>query len=162
MIAGLLTPDQQKLEDRALAREIFHELSQPLTALQCGLELALYRDQSLEQLRSDVERALENADSLRERLVLIRALEDACDPGDDSQTTDFSGLMRELCDDVFPLFESAGNELQLKIGCESMVVRGDRRRLMRALTFFFAYIARYSGEALNYRCPCRSRRRRSS
>ena len=64
------------------AANVFHDLSQPLTALHCSLELALARDQTIEEFRASVEAALHNAERLRQRLLLLRELSDADDPGD--------------------------------------------------------------------------------
>ncbi len=145
-MGSAFTSHYQNVEGRWLAKEIFHELSQPLTAVQCGLELALRRDQSFEELHASVETALENANSLRQRLVMVRALDDACDPGDGSQTTDLYDLMQELREDMLPMFESAAMEFCLEQQPEPVVVRGERIRLLRALFYFFEYLFRYSSE----------------
>ncbi len=79
-----------------LVSEVFHNLSQPLTALHCELELALRRDRTVEELRSSIQAALEDAARLRQRLLLVRALSDAADPGDLSQPTELCELFRHM------------------------------------------------------------------
>jgi len=139
-------PDDHKAEsaEAAFISEVFHSLSQPLTALHCSLDLALRRDRTLKQLRASVQTALDNAERLRQRLLLVRALNDAADPGDLSQAIDLSALLRELAEDMLPLFQSAGQKLELHVCCEPRLVRGDSTRLTRALFCFLEYLFRYS------------------
>ncbi|HZD31993.1 MAG TPA: hypothetical protein VE779_10085 [Candidatus Angelobacter sp.] len=59
--------------------EMLHSLAQPLTALQCGLELSLYQDKTVADFRNRMEVLLGIAQSLRERLVAMRASQDAAD-----------------------------------------------------------------------------------
>ncbi len=128
---------------RSFASQIFHNLSQPLTALQCVLELSLFRDQTTEELRASVETALRNAECLRQRLLLLRELDEASDPGDLSLTTDLGSLLRELQEELLPLCESPGEfELQLQSG--PIVVCGDKTKLMRGLFYLLEYVLRYS------------------
>ena len=59
-------------------------MSQPLTALECGLEVSLRRDKTAAQLRARVESALVAAKLLHQRLLEARVLQDAGEPGDTS------------------------------------------------------------------------------
>ncbi len=105
---------------RDFASNVFHDLSQPLTALHCSLELALLRDQTGEEFRTSVESALQNAERLRQRLLLLRELSDADDPGDVAMPLALDRLLQQLCEDMVPLFESAGRSLELT--CEPVQV----------------------------------------
>ena len=127
--------------------EVFHNLSQPLTALHCSLELALDRDTSLEQLRASVQTALESAERLRQRLMLVRAISEATDPGDLSQPTNLIELLEDLRDDMLPVFASAGVNLEVQTGKASVWVRGNRCRLQRAVFCFLEYLLRYADES---------------
>lgn len=139
--------EEQKLKlNGALVSEVFHNLSQPLTALHCELELALRRDRTVEELRGSVQSALEDAERLRQRLLLVRALSDAADPGDLSQPTELCELFRQLHEDMLPLFESAGQKFELELGCGAVLVRANQTRLMRALFAFVEYLFRHSAE----------------
>jgi len=131
--------------------EVFHNLSQPLTALHCTLDLALQRDRTLKQLRASVQSALDNAERLRQRLLLVRALNDAAAPGDPSETTDLSALLGELREDMSLLFESAGRQLVMHLPRVPLQARADRTRLTRALFVFVEYLFRYlpQGELLS-------------
>jgi small-conductance mechanosensitive channel len=56
--------------------EIFHTLSQPLTALECGMELSLRQDKTVKQLRTRMQTLLEITQLLHQRLLELRALRD--------------------------------------------------------------------------------------
>ena len=146
MKPGSGAPESKSSPESTLISEVFHSLSQPLTALHCSLDLALRRDRTLQQLRASVQTALDNAERLRQRLLLIRALNDAADPGDVSQAIDLSALLRELGEDMLPLFESAERTLELQIDCGPLLVRADKAKLAQALFCFLEYLFRYLPE----------------
>ena len=129
--------------DAALISEIFHNLSQPLTALHCILDLALQRDRSLKQLRASVQSALDSAECLRQRLLLIRLLNDAGHVRECAAPVDLGGLLQELADDMGRLFASAEREFRLDVRCRPLLVRADKERLMQALFAFTEYLFRY-------------------
>ncbi len=131
---------------RSFLSEIFHSLSQPLTALHCSLDLALRRDHTLDELRASVQSALEDAERLRQRLLLLRALSDASDPGDLSQPVELTEMLRELQEEMLPLFESEGKRLELEADAGPIMVHGNRVRLLRALFYFLEYLFRYLPE----------------
>jgi signal transduction histidine kinase len=138
-----MASDERPPEARFIS-EVFHNLSQPLTALHCTLDLALQRDASFEQLRASVESALAHAECLRQRLLLVRALSDAgrhdCEL---RQPIDIVHLLRELVEDLQPLFESAGKTLELETTAAVLPVRADTARLQRALFAFLEYLFSY-------------------
>jgi hypothetical protein len=142
--ASAVAPDQQLALQRSLISEVFHNLSQPLTALHCSLDLALRRDRTVEELQGSIQAALEDAERLRQRLLLVRSLSDATDPGDLSRPTDLAELFRELQQDMLPLFESAGKRLEVQIEGEPIPVRGNKLRLIRSLFCFLEYLYGYS------------------
>src|SRR5271166_50161 len=122
--------------------DALHKLSQPLTALQCSLELSLIRDQTSAEFRASVEAALENADRLRQRLLLLRELSDADDPGDISAPIDLQRLLQELREDLLPVFESAGGRFDLT--CHPVQIRGNGTKLTRAFFYLLEYLLRSS------------------
>lgn len=126
--------------------EIFHSLSQPLTAIHCTLELALDRDKTFEQLRKSVESALESTERLRQRLLLLRALNDASLPCQTSEAIDLGALISELADEAAPLFESAGRTLRLEVQPVPLHVPADKARLLRGLFIFLEYLLHYLPE----------------
>ncbi len=122
--------------------EVFHNLSQPLTALQCWLELSLVRDQTLDEFRASVEAALGNAQRLRQSLVLMRELSDADDPGDTSTPVPLHELLQELREDFLPVCESDGGHFHLH--CAPIQVRANRAKLRRAFFCLMEYLLRSS------------------
>ena len=134
--------EPETLASEALISEVFHSLSQPLTALSCTLELGLQRDQDIEQLRGSVQTALENAEHLRQRLLLVRALNDA---SEDSElaVVQLDTVLRELADDASVLFRAAGKRFALTIEAARCLVRLDRVRFVRALWVFLEYLLHY-------------------
>lgn len=145
------TPGELERE-RAFISEVFHNLSQPLTALHVSLDLSLLRDQTVEELRFSLESALQNTERLRQRLLLVRALQDAADPVDNSQVTDLNAMLRELHEYLLPMFESAEQEFVLTIDNNAVLVRADSEKLRRALFYFLEYIFRYSRVGALLRC----------
>ena len=66
---GAIVTLREQCGECELAAEIFHSLSQPLTALEVGLELSLRQDSDVAQLRWRLELALEIAQTLHKRLL---------------------------------------------------------------------------------------------
>jgi len=137
---------RQILSEQAFISEVFHNLSQPLTALHCNLDLALQNDRTYEQLRASVQDALSNAERLRQRLLLVRALNDACEPDAPSQPTDLVALLRDLKEDMTPLFKSAGRNFVLETASGPLQVRAEVTRLMRCLLVLLEYLLLYLPE----------------
>ena len=133
--------------EAAFISEIFHSLSQPLTAIHCTLELALDRDKTFEQLRKSVESALESTERLRQRLLLLRALNDASLPCQTSKAIDFGALISELADEAAPLFESTGRTLHLEVQPVPLHVLADKAQLLRGLFVFLEYLLHYLPES---------------
>jgi hypothetical protein len=131
-------PAQGVADQRSLVSDVLHKLSQPLTALQCSLELALVRDQTSEEFRASVEAALQNAERLRHNLLLLRELSDADDPGDTTAPVELQRLLLEWREDFLPVFESAGGCFHLN--CAPAQVRGNEAKLRRAFFYLLEYL----------------------
>jgi hypothetical protein len=113
--------------DNTAVSEIFHAISQPLTALECGLEMSLRQDETVAQLRTRIESALGSAQLLHQRLIEIRALQDAADPGDTSEPVPLEQVLSQLQEDFLPVAETA--EVRLEVDCEGALVWGNQARL---------------------------------
>lgn len=136
---------------------MFHDLSQPLTALHCSLELALARDHTIEEFRASVEAALHDTQRLRQRLLLLRELSDAEDPGDASTPVVLDQLLRRLREDMLPLFESAGRGFELT--CETVRVPANEAKLTRGFFYLLESVFRSFPQTHNLRM-CGKRRDR--
>jgi hypothetical protein len=119
--------------DREFLYHVFHLISQPVTALQCSLELALIGNAELEECRSSIEYALENAERLRRRLLLVREMADACDAGNVDCPVDIEEVLEEAMERLQPLLESTGQMPELRL--TRVLVVGERSRLSRAFLY---------------------------
>lgn len=82
MKAGRIAdPSLRPLTDEQFA-EVMHGLSQPLTALECGLELAIRYDTTLTQVRHRLKVLLEAAQILHQGFQELRAMQNAPVPAD--------------------------------------------------------------------------------
>ncbi len=120
-------------EQRKLLANIFHLISQPMTALQCSLEFALNLAEDPQQCRPWIEAALENSERLRCRLSLAREIAEAAEPGDAAHGVDLRSLLEEALSEAEPFFHHAGAAPRLH--CEQIEVPGERSRLLRAFLY---------------------------
>jgi hypothetical protein len=123
----------EKESQRELLSQVFHLISQPMTALQCSLEFALNAKEDPEQRQSWVECALESSERLRSRLSLAREMAEADDGNGTTQTVELQSLLQEAFEQLQPLFETAGDTPQLS--CDRLEVAGERTRLLRAFLY---------------------------
>jgi len=128
--------------DSDLLSEVFHGISQPLTALECGLELSLRQDTDSVQLRARVKAALESAQEMHQRVVELRMLLDAENPGDTSAPVALDGLLRQLGDDFGSLAEAT--QVRLFVRCKPALVHGNADRLRSGFFHLFEFLIRRS------------------
>ena len=96
------------LEPRQLGSDLFHALSQPLTALCCSLELALQQTLTAEEYRESVSRALMQAERVSWLTMGIRELFEAGQAGEDCEVLPLQVAVASAIDDVLPVAETAG------------------------------------------------------
>ncbi|HEY4899504.1 MAG TPA: hypothetical protein VIH91_01670 [Terriglobales bacterium] len=126
--------------EQVLISELFHAISQPLTALECGLEVSLRRDKTAAQFRTRVASALVAAKLLHQRLLEARVLQEAGEPGDPSPPVALKGLLLQLLDDFLPVAES--RNIQLDVKCETAMVRGNEARFKNGFFHLFEFLLR--------------------
>lgn len=124
--------------ERAFVSDLFHAISQPLTVLECGLEVSLRRDKTAAQFRDRVATALVAAKLLHQRLVEARALQDAAEPGDTCRPVAIAGLLLQLREDLLPVAKSA--KIKLAVRCESAMVRGNEARFRNGFFHLFEFL----------------------
>ncbi len=129
--------------EKTLVSELFHAISQPLTALECGLEVSLRRDKTAVQFRARMASALVAAKLLHQRLIEARALQDAAEPGDTSRPVALKTLLSELREDFLPVAMSRESKLNVK--CETAMLRGNEAKFRNGFFHLF--------EFLLYTCP---------
>ncbi len=126
-------------EQSELLAEVFHLISQPMTALQCSLEFALNAERDPAQCRAWIEAALESSERLRCRLSLAREMAEAASPMDAADTADLRSVLQEALEELHPLFEGDASLPQLC--CEELEVIGERSRLLRAFVHVLEHLS---------------------
>jgi signal transduction histidine kinase len=113
-------------QDSVLAR-LLHALNQPLTGLQCSLELALAVPREADQYAQTIREGLEFTQRVRE---LVDALREAIETREGmvrfNQSLSLHDLLIELVDELQPI--AASRKVRMTLDCPSTVaVAGDRR-----------------------------------
>lgn len=129
---------QQLAGSRELAAEMFHSLSQPLTVVQCSLELSLANDSSPQEFRASVEAALENTQRVRQRLDVAREMINADDPGDTSDAVSLELLLQRLAEELLPL--AASQDCMLQVSGRPLRVRTNPGKLERAFFYLLEFL----------------------
>jgi len=129
--------------ENAFVSEVLHDLSQPLTALECGLELSLRQDKTVAELRNRMETLLEAAQLLRRRVLELRALQDAADAGNTSAPVAVNVLLENLQDDLSPVTELS--KIGLVVKCRPARAYGNAERLRNGFFHLLEFLLR--------RCP---------
>jgi C4-dicarboxylate-specific signal transduction histidine kinase len=117
---------------RSPLAHLLHALNQPLTGLQCSLELAAASPRTADQYVRTLREALDLTGRMR---ILVEAIRELADNEDDSQHVEAFQLDALVCDTVdglFPVAETIGVRLTL-LGQSSLRVRADRRRFATLL-----------------------------
>ena len=120
--------------------EVLHALSQPVTALECGLELSLRQDMSAEQLRARLVSLLEAAQLLHQRMMELGALQQAGEAGDTTSPVDLGGVLAEVQADLAPVAES--KQVAVQTACDSARVRGNSARLRDGIFHLLDFLLR--------------------
>jgi len=135
--------------ERVYFSDLLHAMSQPVTALECGLELALRKDTTAMQLRARLKTALVTARLLHQRLVEFQVLQNAGEPGDTSRPAAVEIILLQLREDFVPVARSA--KVKLAVKCESAMVHGDEARLRNGFFHLFEFLLRMCSSHGNIR-----------
>jgi K+-sensing histidine kinase KdpD len=114
---------------RSPLAHLLHALNQPLTGLQCSLELAVAGPHPTDQYIRTLRESLELTGRMRILVEAIRELSDL-QPADAQpvQPARLDTLLREVATDLLPVAETKGVRLVV-ISQAALVVRADRRDL---------------------------------
>ncbi len=105
---------------RRAVSEVFHAISQPITALQCSLELALRKGRSAEELERGLRDGLENSQHLISVLGWLRKFADASEPRECSEV-DMETVVQNWVLEVLPVAESLGKRIQVQYRDPEMI-----------------------------------------
>lgn len=121
--------------------EALHALSQPLTALECGLELSLRQDKTVAEIRNRMEALRETAQALHQRLLELRALHDAADAGDTTSPVALHVLLEHLQADFSQVAELSQANLAIK--CRPVQAFGNSERLRNGFFHLLEFLMRH-------------------
>jgi C4-dicarboxylate-specific signal transduction histidine kinase len=143
-----LAEDESVGEGQQLVSELFHALSQPITALRCSLELALYAQSSPSQ--ENLQMALGHAEKIAQLASGIRELVQADDPGDQRVELLLKDCLRGAVLDMVPVAEAAQVKIEM-CGQVTGKIIAEPRRLHQALFYLleFALSSAAPGSVLN-------------
>jgi signal transduction histidine kinase len=106
-----LAPDSRR--GRTPIAHLLHALNQPLTGLQCSLELALARPRTIEGYQSMMREGLELMARMRILVAALRELEEAEKPDHEQhEIVALDRLLRETVDDLRLVAAAKGIEIQ--------------------------------------------------
>jgi signal transduction histidine kinase len=111
--------------------DVFHTLSQPLTALRCSLELALMQDSDAQGYRTALEDALGHAERVTRCAEFLRLLAEADDPGTACEI-DLRECVAAAVEEFAPVFETSGAMLAMRTNGRATIV-ADPSKVQRAL-----------------------------
>lgn len=119
---------------REYLSEAFHSLSQPLTALQCGLELAVAVPRSQKEYERRIGEALQSTGSLREMMSALRELVEAEDPGEDAKEIEWGELLSSLSDSLHKMALMYESEVEVQ-SPEQITFCASQEKFSRLLLF---------------------------
>ncbi len=114
-------------ERQRLMADLFHALSQPITALRCSLELALHGSPSADPSTENLQTALEHAEQIARLTSGIRQLLEAEDPGDERVAFPLEVSLREAVVEIQPIAEPTSVRIQLRCDTPCRVVAEPKR-----------------------------------
>lgn len=136
--AGALSLPEIKARQQFIS-DVFHAISQPLTALRCSLDLALMRPGTLQTYRAALQDAVRNAERLSSCAEFLRGMAEAEDPGT-PRDIDLNHCINEAVEEFAPVFEYAGRRVNVAAG-KAMNMVADPAKLQRALFLLLDFCA---------------------
>jgi len=115
-------------KNRTPLAHLLHALNQPLTGLQCSLELAVASRRRPEEYVRTLREGLDLTERMRVLVQAIRELTDAQPNAETAETFKFDELLRETVDDLRPVAAALGVHLVL-VSSLPISVKADRRSM---------------------------------
>lgn len=127
-------PSEPLPKARVLLTRLLHALNQPLTGLQCSLELAVAVPRRPEEYVRTLRESLELTSRMR---ILVEAIHELTDLGkrdrNDGETFLLGALLRETADDLRPVAEQ--RKVRLLVVADVPLPVGTRRNRLASLMF---------------------------
>jgi signal transduction histidine kinase len=117
---------------RGLA-QLLHALNQPLTGLQCSMEVTLASPRTVERHVQCLREGLELAERMRAIVEAIREVTNMEEEKEqEPETIELKSILRETVGDLAPVAESKGVRMDCSASCSSLV-QAQKRRMTRAI-----------------------------
>ena len=136
--AGNAQPRAAHPSDELLS-EILHGLSQPLTTMECGLEIALRQDKTVAQLQQRMGALLEAARVLHKRLLEVRALQEAGTAGERTEAVAVGELLQQLREDFQPIAREA--KITMSVRATRDLAQGNAAHLRNGFFHLLEFLA---------------------
>jgi signal transduction histidine kinase len=133
---------------RSPLAQLLHALNQPLTGLQCSMEVALAGTRTPEQYRQGLREGLVLTERMRALVEAIREVADGLDTDrldkdrldEDrneipNEMTDLATILRETVNDLKPVAESKAIRMEMEFDCFLILVVKAGRQRLGGLTF---------------------------
>jgi hypothetical protein len=125
-----------KVETRSPLAQLLHALNQPLTGLQCSMEVALAGPRTPEQYVHGLREGLELTERMRALVEAIREVVDGEEENNSKpETTALKPVLREVLDDLKPVAEVKSVRVALDCAADSPLALPVGRRRSAALVF---------------------------
>jgi len=124
--------DPQKGSRSALAH-LLHALNQPLTGLQCSMEVALASPRTIEQYVRGLREGLELTERMRTLVEAIREVADIEENAAPVEVVELNAALHEVVDDLKPVAEVKRVRITFHCDAASLEVRVVRPMLATAL-----------------------------
>jgi signal transduction histidine kinase len=120
--------------------QLLHALNQPLTGLQCAMEVALAGPRTNEQYVQGLREGLEMTGRMRALVAAIREVADgeeekSEEPAPESKTAEFTTVLRKALDELWPVAEVNGVRITLDCSSDLSLLVGAGRRRLSSLVF---------------------------
>jgi hypothetical protein len=131
-------PDARLVAGRSPLAQLLHALNQPLTGLQCSMEVALATPRTPDQYVRCLREGLELTERMR---ALVEALREVADVGEEKnerqETIELKALLRETVEDLKPVAEVKNIRITLDGAGTSAVAVSTGRRTIAGAVFRF-------------------------
>jgi signal transduction histidine kinase len=119
---------------RRVLAQLLHALNQPLTGLQCSMEVTLASPRPSERYVQCLREGLDLTERMRSLVEAIREVTDLDGENQHTETVDVKNVLRDAVDGLAPVAESKGVDLVLNcVVPEVLSVRAERGRIARAV-----------------------------
>jgi signal transduction histidine kinase len=122
-------------EGRSPLAQLLHALNQPLTGLQCSMEVALGAPRTAEQYRQGLRQGLELTGRMRELVEAIREVVEGQEAAtaEEPEMIELPSIAREILEDLEPVAAAKNVEIKVTWCAPAPAVRATRQRLYGVL-----------------------------